>query len=246
MATFAKKLVAIVLALCLGMSMGLQAIAATTTETNTETTVEGGITTTVTTTTETTTEDGSTKVVVTVKTEKEGVDENGVSVKSEETRTDTTVDTVTEDGTAHTEQWKVEGEETKWEKDPEQTEDDSDEANQPKVEVDLTPGDKTVGFGGEVVTGSNTETDENGVTTTETTSTADRVVEAETSEIVTESTAVSSDMHSNIDIGVDYDMFNQNGVGWNYHLMLDENGNFIKIGESEFNSNFFAGNSAFY
>ena len=86
MATFAKKLVAIVLALCLGMSMGLQAIAATTiVESEPEITVEGGITTTVTTTTETTTEDGSTKVVVTVKTEKEGVDENGVSVKSEET-----------------------------------------------------------------------------------------------------------------------------------------------------------------
>ena len=228
MANTMKKFVAIIMAAVLGMSMGLQAIAATTTETETKTTVEGGITTTVTTTTETTTEDGYTKVVVTVKTEKEGVDENGVSVKSEETRTDTII----EENETTSEQWKVEGEETKWEKDPEQTEDDSNEADQPKVEVDLVPGDKTVGFGGEVVTGSNTETDENGITTTETTSTADRVVEAETSEIVTGSTAVSSDMHSNIDIGLDYSMSSNNLekdlARWDYHVAVDEDGNFVK------------------
>ena len=249
MATFAKRFVAIVLALCLGMSMGLQAIAATTIETETQTSVDGGITTTVTTTTETTVEGDTTTVVVTVKTEKEGVDENGVAVKSEEIRVDTTIDTVTEENTTHTEKWKVNGEEIKWEKDPEQTEDDSNQAGQPKVEVNLIPGEKTVGFGGEVVTGSNTVTDENGVTHTETTSTADRVVEAETSEIVTESTAVSSGMHSNIDIGFEYtgSGTSSNGkIAWNKHLMLDENGNFVEIAENAFNSNFFAGNSSFY
>ena len=53
MTTFAKKIIAIVLALCLGMSMGLQAFAATTVvESEPEITVEGGITTVVKTTTE--------------------------------------------------------------------------------------------------------------------------------------------------------------------------------------------------
>ena len=87
----AKRIIAIILAMCLGMSMGLQAFAETTVvESEPEITVEGGITTVVKTTTETTKEGDTTTVTITVETKKDGVDENGATVDYDEKKVTTT------------------------------------------------------------------------------------------------------------------------------------------------------------
>ena len=139
MTTFAKKIIAIVLALCLGMSMGLQAFAATTVvESEPEITVEGGITTVVKTTTETTEEGDTTTVVVTIETKKDGVDETGATVDYDETKVTTTETVEGPFNTVITEKCVTDGSETKEWKDLEV--EIGDEV--PEVEVTAKPGDE--------------------------------------------------------------------------------------------------------
>ena len=172
MAKKMKKTMAMLLVLCMMASMmSVSAFAADGTVVENTTTTEFGVPTDVTTTTTTATdENGKVTVTVTVEKTADDVDANGVEIKAEETRVETTV--TDKDGNVIANDWRVDGSETK-----EWTEkDNGDEAGQPEVEVVLKPGETTTG------SATTTETVTNADGSVTTTTTTERVVEATATE----------------------------------------------------------------
>ena len=172
MAKKMKKTMAMLLVLCMMASMmSVSAFAADGTVVENTTTTEFGVPTDVTTTTTTATdENGKVTVTVTVEKTADDVDANGVEIKAEETRVETTV--TDKDGNVIANDWRVDGSETKeWTE-----EDNGDEVGQPEVEVVLKPGETTTG------SATTTETVTNADGSVTTTTTTERVVEATATE----------------------------------------------------------------
>ena len=171
MAKKMKKTMAMLLVLCMMASMlSVGAFAADGTVVENTTTTEFGVPTDVTTTTTTATdENGNVTVTVTVEKNADATDANGVAIKAEETRVETTVTDA--EGNVIANDFVVDGEETKkW------TEEIEIGEEVPEVNVTLVPGETTTGTATETVV----ETDETGTTTT---TTIDREVTTETGEV---------------------------------------------------------------
>ena len=191
-----KKLLAMMLAMSMTMNVvSMQAFAdEPVVETETQGPVDNGdgtaTGTTITTTTTTDSETGN--VTVNVKIEKEvtdtnqdtnsddGVDVSGKSKREEETITD-------EDGKLVEKSWVEDGEEKK-----EWTEEDAGDGEQEEVEVPLVPGEKTEAKYTETKADGNVNSSEGQTITT----TTDRTVTAETSEIDTVVNEVKNDLTS--------------------------------------------------
>ena len=107
MAAYAKRFLAMLIAVSLCLGAAPSAFAAVQTETDTKT--EGGITSTVTTTTETIVGEDGTSVNITIETQKDGVNPEGEEVDYDETSKDNTEYTYTEDGTVVKNEWSVDG-----------------------------------------------------------------------------------------------------------------------------------------
>ena len=181
MAKSIRRIFTMILAICICTCMiAPQALAA---EITTETTTEGGITTTVTTTTDTVVDGDTSTTTETVETEKTGTDADGADIVYEETTTTTT--TTEADGTV-TEEKVTEGSETKeWTGDVE-----VGDENQPEVEVELIPGEKTSNSASDTSTDVTGDVPENEDDTeydyTESEVVIDKTVTAETTDVKVE------------------------------------------------------------